>query len=465
MKREKEFFEKKGAKMLPMKQKREIIVPKRKVFGWASLCVMFLILAACDLKTDGGSGQGSNPSPDSQIEVVTSKLSRNMSPDVDPAELIELAAGNSAFAWDFYQAVHEEKDGNLFYSPFSISIALAMTWAGARTDTEIQMANTLHYTLGQDRLHPVFNYLDLELMSRGETAEEDTIPFRLNIANSLWGQKDYNFLEDFLDVLAVNYGACMRVLDFIADTEGSRKTINDWVEEKTEDKIQDLLPQGSITGDTRLVLTNAIYFSAAWFSPFEEDTTHTGTFNLLDESQVEVEMMYQAVWLPFAQGDGYRAVEIPYDGEEFSMVFVVPDAGQFNAFEAALDGKVIEGIMTGLHTCEVTLELPKFDFESDFQLKQVLSDMGMPIAFAGGGADFSGINGLYNLYIQDVYHKAFVAINEAGTEAAAATAVVVGETSAPEQVTLTIDRPFIFFIRDIATETILFVGRVLNPSV
>lgn len=395
-------------------------------------------------------------------EVLRSEKGRVTSPDVPEVDLALLVDGNSAFAFDLYQALRDE-EGNLFYSPYSISLALAMTYAGARGETEEQMADALKFLLEQEELHPAFNSLDILLSQRGEGAEgKDEEGFRLNIVNAIWGQKDYAFLDEFLDVLAENYGAGLRILDFINETEKSRVTINDWVSEQTEGRIEDLIPQGVIMALTRLVLTNAIYFNAAWEYPFEEDATYNGPFYLLDGSAVTVPLMRQTESFGYAEGDGYQAVELPYDGRELSMVILLPGEGQFEAFEDSLDAALVDAIIRDLESQEVALTMPRFEFESEFSLKQTLAAMGMPIAFTDE-ADFSGMTGVRDLHIAEVIHKAFVSVDEAGTEAAAATAVIMELTAMPEVVEMTIDHPFIFLIRDIETGTILFVGRVVNP--
>jgi len=396
-------------------------------------------------------------------EVLKSDKERINSPDVSMSEQASLVEGNSAFAFELYKALKEE-EGNLFYSPYSISLALAMTYAGARGETAQQMADTLHFLLEQEMLHPAFNWLDAELASRGEGAEgKDGEGFRLNIVNAIWGQKDYEFLSDFLDVLAENYGAGLRILDFINETEQSRVAINDWVSDQTEGRIEDLIPQGAIDVLTRLVLTNAIYFNAAWAYPFDEEMTTDGPFYLLDGGQITVPMMKQTESFGYTEGEGYQAIELLYDGGELSMVILLPEAGKFEAFEEGLQGQQVNDIINGLQPTEVALTMPKFEFDSEFSLKDTLAGMGMPIAFTEN-ADFSGMTGKPELLISDVVHKAFVAVDEAGTEAAAATAVIMDLTAVPEPpVEVTIDRPFIFLIRDIETGAILFVGRVLNP--
>ena len=399
-------------------------------------------------------------------EVVQSDKERITSPDVNSSEEALLVEGNSAFAFELYQTLRE-KEGNLFYSPYSISLALAMAYAGASRETAQQMTDTLDFLLGQDRLHPAFNWLDAELASRGQDAQgKDGKGFRLNIANAIWGQKGYEFLPAFLDVLAENYGAGLRLLDFITETEKSRVTINDWVSDQTEGRIKDLIPQGAISELTRLVLTNAVYFNAAWEYPFEKDMTINGPFYLLGGGQVTAPMMKQTELFGYTEGAGYQAVELPYDGDELSMVILLPASGNFEAFEAGLQAQQVNEIISDLQTTQVALTMPKFEFDSEFSLKDTLSDMGMQDAFSPDEADFSGMTGNRELFISDVIHKAFVAVDEAGTEAAAATAVIVGTTSAPvgPLAEVTLDRPFIFLIRDIETGAILFVGRVLNPA-
>jgi len=423
----------------------------KKVFLGALMVVVLFGLVACAQPVAG--------------EIVRSDKERETSPAVDEADLATLVSGNSAFAFDMYQVLRKE-DRNLFYSPYSILLALAMTYAGARGETAQQMADTLHFVLSQDRLHPAFNSVDIELSQRGKGAKgRDRGGFRLNIVNAIWGQEDYKFLTEFLDLVAENYGAGLRTLDFASAPEQSRVTINNWVSDQTEGRIEDLIPPGLINALTRLVLTNAIYFNAAWQYPFNEDMTTDGPFYLLDGSEVTVPMMRQTESFGYAEGDGYLAVELPYDGSELSMVILLPQAGQFEVFEGSLDAQRVAAIVKDLEFRRVTLTMPKFEFESSFSLRETLIALGMPLAFSGN-ADFSGMTGNRDLFIANVIHKAFVLVDEAGTEAAAATAVIMPTFMPPEgPVEVTVDRPFIFLIRDIKTDAILFLGRVLNPSV
>jgi serpin B len=396
-------------------------------------------------------------------EIAQSEKQRATSPNVSASDLADLVNGNSGFAFDLYQFLREQ-EGNLFYSPYSISLALAMTYAGARGETQAQMADTLHFALSQERLHPAFNGLDIELARRGEGAQgKDEKGFRLNIVNAIWGQEGFEFLPQFLDALAENYGAGLRLLDFALASEEARVTINDWVSDQTEGRIEDLIPQGVIDRLTRLVLTNAIYFNAAWLYPFQEQWTQDGTFHLLDGGEVTVPMMPQTESFRYAEGEEYQAVELPYDGRELSMVILLPRDGRFDEFQSSVGSELAGGILGDLGQKQVALTMPRFEFESDFSLAKALMAMGMPLAFTGD-ADFSGMTGSRHLFISDVIHKAFVSLDEAGTEAAAATAVAMKLMAVPEEpVEVTVDRPFIFLIRDIETGTILFVGRVVDP--
>ena len=423
----------------------------KKALSFVLIAIMLFALVACAQPVSS--------------EVLQSDKQRVTSPVATQAGLATLVDGNSAFTFDLYQALRET-DGNLFYSPYSISLALAMTYAGARSETESQMANTLHFDLPQNQLHPSFNSLDLELGRRGQGVKgKDGEGFRLHIVNAIWGQKDFDFLPEFIDLLAENYGAGLRILDFMKAPEQSRITINKWVSDQTEERIKDLIPRGAIDELTRLVLTNAIYFNAAWQYSFEEDATFNGAFHLLNGDKITVPMMRQTESFGYTEGDSYQVVELPYDGRELSMLVLLPQTDQFELFEESLNAQRVDDIVKNLNTREVVLTMPKFEFESSFGLKKTLTAMGMPVTFSAS-ADFSGMTGNPDLSIGEVLHKAFVSVDEAGTEAAAATAVIMELTAMPgEPVEVTIDRPFIFLIRDIESGTILFVGRVVNPGV
>jgi serpin B len=414
-----------------------------------SLLLAVFLLAAC-----GGSAPG---------QTSQSTLRREQNPSTSAADINSLVDGNNAFAFDLYQSLRSQQ-GNLILSPFSISLALAMTYAGARGETESQMAQTLRFA-AQDQLHPAFNSLDLALEKQPLNLDKDQEPLQLNIANAVWAEQTFTFLTEYLDVLAANYGAGIHLSDFINQSEPTRREINNWVSEKTEDKINDLLPEGSVNSDTRMVLVNAIYFKADWLDQFDADDTFDSPFNLLDGSQVTVPMMGQHMYIPYASGDGYQTIELVYAGNSAAMTIIVPDQGRFAEFESALTLEMLNNIIGSMDQNSVALRMPKFTFESSFSLTDMLSSMGMPAAFDSDAADFSGMTGRKDLFISDVIHKAFVAVDEEGTEAAAATAVMMEATSAiMSDIRLVIDRPFIFLIRDLQTGQVLFIGRVLNPQ-
>jgi serpin B len=403
-------------------------------------------------------GDGGSPS---QGDLAASSLDYEAEPNM-PAEVVNsLAQGNTNFAFDLYQALRDKPD-NLFLSPYSISLALAMTYAGAGGETERQMGETLQYGLDQNQLHGAFNQLTLTLLSRGELPQGEG--FQFNIANALWGQRGYVFVNDYLDLLARNYNAGINLVDFIDATEAARQRINTWVAEQTEDKIKDIIPEGALTASTRLVLTNAIYFNAAWASPFQEEATQPEPFTTVDGSQISIPLMRQTGHYRYASADGLVMVEIPYVGGQLSMLLMMPPLEDFQAFEASLDEDRLDQLLSDLESTNIRLMLPSFEFESEFSLAQYLAALGMPIAF-GDQADFSGIDGGQDLFLQDVLHKAFIAVDEEGTEAAAATAIVVGATSLGEEpIEVRFDHPFIFLIRDIETGTILFIGRLAQPQ-
>ena len=376
-----------------------------------------------------------NSGGDSAFSVAEANASREEDPPVSSDELQPLVDGNTAFATDLYGLLREQ-DGNLFFSPYSISIALAMTYAGAEGDTAEEMADTLHFELPEPELHAAFNRLALELQARSEEEDGDEgEPFELSIANSIWAEESYEFLDPFLETLAVNYGAGARLVDFIEDPEGARETINTWVSDETNERIPDLIPQGVIDDMTRLVLTNAIYFKASWDEPFPEDATEDGDFHLLSGETVTAPMMHTGGTrtLRYAEGDGFQAIELPYTGNDVAMMVILPEEGSFEDFEASFDAERLGEIVASSQAQAVSVVLPKFEFSSDVPLKPALTELGMPSAFEPGQADFSGMDGTRDLYIQDALHKAFVAVDEEGTEAAAATAVVVGVTSAPAE--------------------------------
>jgi serpin B len=372
----------------------------------------------------------------------------------------DVRAAMDAFSADLYTILAREQ-GNAVLSPYSVAIALAMTRAGAVGETQRQMDAVLHAALTKD-LNAGFNALDQALAKRPGNFKvgDRTLELELATANRLWGQKDSTFETAFLDTLARDYGAGMQIVDYKTAHEAARRTINDWVASRTKDRIKDLIPQGVLDAQARLVLTNAIYLKASWLLPFNDAVR--GPFHLANGSEVQVDVMSQSETLAYGAGDGYQAVRLPYVGG-LSMVVIVPDAGRLNSFERGLDGGALRRIASGLSNTQVILSMPKFSFRSTAKLKDALSELGMPLAFTDR-ADFSGMSKQESLEIADVLHQAFIAVDEKGTEAAAATAVLARLTSAPQrQVELKIDRPFLFLIQDDETGAILFMGRLADP--
>ncbi len=398
-----------------------------------------------------------------------------LTPDASADEITALVAGNNAFAFGLYQAIRAGED-NLLYSPFSISQALAMVYAGARAETARQMADTLHFTLPKERLHAAFNALDQELAGRASAAvvgqsgpEKAEVAFELHSANAVWGQQGLPYRAEYLAVLAQNYGAGMQLADLKGNPNAAVAEINRWVSRETAGRIPEIVRE--LQPDAGLVLANAIYFNAAWALPFLERNTYDEPFHLLDGEQTPVAMMHQRSHFRYTSGDGYQAVELPYLGRTVAMVILLPADGRFREVEQRLTGAWVQDVVARLSEQDVILTLPKFTYEPQLPLTEILRDMGMPDAFDRDAADFSGIierTPAHWLYIGDVRHKSFIDVNELRTEAAAVTVVEMPVGAAPAKeppppIVMKIDRPFIFVIHDMETGAILFVGRVMNP--
>lgn len=393
-------------------------------------------------------------------ELIRSNKQRLAASAASEAEAREAARGNAELGFDLYHGVRATP-GNVFFSPYSVSLALGMTYAGARGETAAEMAGALNFNLPDAQLHPAFNAIDLALASRDDSAKG---PFQLNVVNALWTQQGFQFKPEFLDTLAESYGAGMRALDFETSAEESRKIINNWVSYHTNSRIPELLGAGAVDGGTRLVLTNAVYFNAAWQSAFDKANTVNRDFHLLDGSTKSVPMMRRQFSMPYLHADGYQVVELPYSNADLVMTVIVPDAGKFAEVEGQLSTTLLDSLSSHLAKAEVSLGLPRFKTDRELPLTDLLQGLGMNAAFTPGVADFSGMNGAKNLYISDTLHKAWVSVSEEGTEAAAATAVVVRVTAIEPSAELVIDRPFMFVIRDLPTGAILFVGRVVDPT-
>jgi serpin B len=374
-------------------------------------------------------------------------------------EKVTVVSGNNAFAFDLYAKLKSEK-GNIFFSPYSISTALAMTYAGAKGNTEKQMAQTLHFGTDQELFHRAFAEVQARI---NDIQKKETV--KLNVTNGLWMQNGYTFLPSFLERTSRNYQAGFNYVDYVKETEKARVSINTWVDEKTNNKIQELLQKGVLNVSTRLVLTNAIYFKGSWAQKFDSTQTKEQIFWTTPKDSVQAKMMnLRGKEFGYVKTPKVECVEIPYVGNDLSMLFLLPAKrdGLF-ALENKLTQGFVDTLRAGLHKTSVDLCIPKFKTTKDFVLNEKLKSMGMTDAFSSR-ADFSAMNGKQDLSISAVIHKAFVDVNEAGTEAAAATAVVMMTKSLRKQPPLfLVDHPFLFLIRDTATGSILFMGRIVNP--
>lgn len=371
-----------------------------------------------------------------------------------------IARDNTLFALDLYNQL-KMTDGNLFFSPFSIFTALAMTWAGARENTAVQMAETLHFTEKPAQFHRAIG----DLISQLNAVQKET-DVELSIANAIWAQKGYQFLDEFFRIVQQSYQADLKQVDFSSAAESARQAINAWVEQQTNEKIKDLLPPKVLNALTRLVLVNAIYFKGFWDNQFKSRDTREMEFWLLTEVAVKVPMMHQEHQFGYWENDWLQIMEMPYKEESLSLIVLLPkEKTGITDLEQKLNFENMMAWQSRLRKRKVIVFFPKFKIESQFSLAQTLALMGMPDAFDPELADFSAMVGQKELYISAVIHKAFLEVNEEGSEAAAATGVVVGVTSiAPSPPIFKADHPFVFFIRDNKSQSILFLGRVLNPA-
>ncbi len=441
---------------------------RRTFLAVASTPAVVALLQACGSEDVAGPAStlpGPGPSAAGEARSLVARQ------PADPALAAQAAAAVNAFGADLYARLAGDGSANLVCSPASIVLALAMARAGAAGATATEMDAVLHTSeLGTDpaALHPGMNALTRELEARSGTFEAmgEQVTVELSIANSLWGQDGMAWVAQFLDTLAAQYGAGMRLVDYIADPEAARTAINEWVADETKDRIPELLGQGTVTPDSRLTLVNAVYMKAPWIEPFAEGATAPGPFTTATGASVEVPTMRTSRSLPYAVGDGWQAVDLPYAGGSLSMLLVVPDAGGLAATEAALADGLLDEAVQSLAAREVVLGLPKFDLETKVELGDVLAALGMPNAFSPSSADFSGMTTDAQLFIGVVIHQANITVDEQGTEAAAATAVGMRDESAPMDppIELTIDRPFLYAVRDTETGAVLFLGRVSDPS-
>lgn len=438
-----------------------------RYFGFSVVACIVTLMSGCFRESEN-TEPSVNPTFPPQYfgDAAKSDKSRNANPQISAADLSSQIKNNTDFSialmGQFSQSAALQNK-NIVFSPFGISQTAAMLSAGAANNTLTQINQGLHFLSDQSVLHNAFNSLGLSYASRAGTfsrPDNSTGAIELVISNALWSQKDYSFQPTFLDTLAVNYGAGVNLVDFRADPNAARATINDWVAKQTKNKIVDAMPAGSITVDTRLALTNTVYFKGNWLLPFSSGATHNQLFTRLDGSTVDTPFMAAIYSLGYVKTADVTAVELKLIGEKLSMLLIMPDAGNFSTYAASIDSAKIESVVAGLQSTHISLTLPKFDFKTDVPLGATLKALGVVDAF-DGNADFSRIDGTTNLFVQSAIHKAFVTVDEVGMEAGAFTGISVGVTSLPP--TVVIDHPFLFLVRDLETNSILFFGRVLDP--
>ncbi len=388
------------------------------------------------------------------------KLSNDSSPKPTPITT-DVVEANNQFAFELYSK-YKDNEGNIFFSPYSISTALAMTYEGARGKTAEEIQAVFHFPKDA-------NVRRQEFTSIYNQINKPDKQYELKTANALWAQKDYKFLDEYFKTIEQYYGGKVTNLDFTGNTENSRITINNWVEEQTNDKIKNLIPPESIDSLTRLVITNAVYFKANWSIQFDAKNTYDQQFKLGFNTTTTAKMMHQTAYFNYSETDEIQILEMDYLGNDLSMLVILPkDGHNIDNVGSTINMEKLNKWKSNIKYERVAVAFPKFKFEIKYFMKGTLSDMGMPSAFSMADADFSGMTGTRDLFISAVIHQAFVDVNEEGTEAAAATAVVMRTTTAPGKIEqpkiFNADHPFIFIIQDKKTGNILFLGRVTDPS-
>ncbi len=421
----------------------------------------------------GGSGEplpapstGPAPAPSGGDALAIANVERVAAATGDAAPG---ARSIGAFGADLYAVLATASDDNLVFSPASILVALAMTRAGAAGATATELDAVLHLD-DPEAIHHALNGLTRALEARSGTVEVEGEPasVELAIANAVWGQRTLTWRRPFLDVLAREYGAGVRLADFVADPETARTVVNGWVGEETRGRIPELLAPETVDALTRLVLVNAIYLKAPWATPFDAEATRPAPFTLLDGSTVEVPFMARHdETMAYGRGSGWQAVELPYAGGALALLVLLPDRSELATVEGRLAAGLLDDAARALAPSDVALLLPKWDLETRVELSEALAALGMPTAFTDA-ADFTGMTTDEPLRIGFVIHQANITVDEAGTEAAAATAAGMETTAAPgpepEPISVTVDRPFLYALRDRETGAVLFLGRVTNPA-
>lgn len=427
-----------------------------------ALALIAVILAGCTGPGEPGPSIEATPTP-----TVTVTAPPSLPPPEIPGSATSVVDGNNRFALDLYARIADDPkagDGNIFFSPFSISTALAITYEGARGETADEIQSVFHFPVNQTALRSGYATLVARANSRLNA-------YTLRTANALWAEKTHPFLPDYLGIADRYYDAKTTNMDFIYRPEKSRIIINQWVEDKTGDQIKDLIPPGAIDSSTALLITNAIYFKGTWVKQFDPEKTRDADFMTGSGTTIRVPMMQRtddAAVFRYAETEMFQVLEMPYEsgsGTELAMLVVLPRENDTAGVVQSLDVGTLQEIRQSLAFRVVRVYFPKFVMETKYFLPRTLSEMGMPTAFTAG-ADFSAMDGSRDLFITDVIHQAFVEVNEEGTEAAAATAVIMGKGASPAEEKVPVfraDHPFIFFIQERETGNILFMGQVSDP--
>lgn len=376
--------------------------------------------------------------------------------NADSVEEYDIATANNAFAFDMYSMIKSDVE-NIFFSPYSIFTAMAICYDGAEGSTKEQISNVFYYPLSK----PVLEGSTKEMI---DTINSDNDAYDLETANALWVLEEYPLNEQYVFNAENYYDGMITPLDFGGQPEESRLIINSWVEKKTNDKIKDLLAERSIDGNTRLIITNAVYFNGKWLQEFEEASTRKKVFYLSDGQEKKVDTMYAIETYNYGKDKNAQILELPYKGDDISMYIILPSKNNIEEFENDLTLGYYNELKDNLNSDEVKILLPKFTFEARAELNEPLQDMGIVDAFDSGMADFSGISASDGLSISEVIHQAYIGVNEKGTEAAAATGIVMEDSLPYYKYEFTADHPFMFFIEDKRTGCILFMGKVENPE-
>ncbi len=442
---------------------RTLLTSTRPSLLTSSFLFAAIAMSGCGDEDVRGSQTPTNPGG-GEYELIASDVERNLEPDATAEELNAFTLGNHELTVALHQAATRPGQ-NAMLSTYSIRSAFSLLYPGARGETADEIATVMGFDADQDRALNAINAMDLALKSRNLEADEanELEAVQLHTANAFWSQTGAEWRSEYLDAIALNLGSPVYATNFAADPEASRQTINTWVEEQTRDRIQDLLPPQSITRSTAAVLTNAVYFKAPWASKFENDLTRDADFTLVDGSTVSVPTMAQMTRINYTRQTDYVAAELPFRNQDLAMVFILPAEGELQAFEDGLTAEKLGELSASLEPVHGYVQIPKFEFETEAHLNQSLQNLGLQTIFAA--ADLSGMREGGGLVVSDVFHKSFIAVEEGGAEAAAATAIVAVETSVgPEpEVRFEADRPFLFGIRDVETGLFLFFGRVVDP--